>query len=98
MQWVFLLLLFWFLETGFICSFGSRPGTSSYTPGWSGTHRDPPASALQVLGLKACTTTVPLENWTLVLRINVGQLTTDCNISSKGFITWPQRAPVLQYT
>jgi hypothetical protein len=60
---LFLLLLFcfgffgfWFFETGFFL----------YSSGCPGTHfvdqaglelRNPPASAFQVLGLKACTTT-----------------------------------------
>jgi hypothetical protein len=49
-----LFVLVWFFETGFLCS-----------PGCPGTHfvdqaglelRNQPASASQVLGLKACTT------------------------------------------
>ena len=50
---------FWFFETGFLCS-----------PGCPGTHfvdqaglelRNPPVSASQVLGLKACATTARLH-------------------------------------
>ena len=47
-----------FPKTGFLCSFGSCPVTSSCKPGWPWTHRDPPASASRMLGLKACATTV----------------------------------------
>ena len=42
----------------FFLSFFFCPGTSSCRPGWPRTHRDPPASAFRVLGLKVCTTTV----------------------------------------
>ena len=49
------IYLFRFFETGFLCGFGACPGTSSYRPGWPQTHRDPPASASRVLGLKLCT-------------------------------------------
>jgi hypothetical protein len=36
------------------------------SPGWSETHRDPPASASQVLGLKVCATTPgPFKSCTL---------------------------------
>ena len=49
--------LFLFFETGFLSSFGVCPGTSSYRPGWPRTHRNPPASASQMLGLKVCTIT-----------------------------------------
>ena len=43
-----------FLDTGFLFSFGICTGSSSCRPGWPQT---PPASAFQVLGLKACATT-----------------------------------------
>ena len=46
-----------FFETGFLCSFGACPGTSSCRPGWPRTHRDLPASASLVLGVKKCITT-----------------------------------------
>ena len=46
--------------------FGSCPGTSSCRPALPRSHRDPPASASRVLGLKACTTTAP--NICLVLK------------------------------
>jgi hypothetical protein len=50
-----LFFCFWFFETGFLCSPGC-PGTHSEDQ--AGLElRDPPASASQVLGLKACTTT-----------------------------------------
>ena len=52
---------FWFFKTGFLYSFGACPGTSSCTPGWPRTHREPPASASQVLLLKACATTAQLK-------------------------------------
>ena len=45
-------LVFWFFKTGFPCSFGACPGTSSCRPGQTQTHRDLPGSASQVLGLK----------------------------------------------
>jgi hypothetical protein len=50
----------------FVCLFVFRDGVSLYIPGCPGTHfvdqaglelRNPPASASQVLGLKACATT-----------------------------------------
>ena len=42
----------WFFKTGFLCSLGACPGTSSCRPGWLQTYRDPPASASRVLGLR----------------------------------------------
>ena len=51
---------FWFFKTGFLCGFGGCPGTSSCRPGWTRTPRYLPASASQVLGLKACATTACL--------------------------------------
>ena len=63
---IFFLFLFCFAFC-FCCCFVFRdrvslwlwslPGTGSYRPGWPRTHRDPPASASQVLGLKVCATT-----------------------------------------
>ena len=51
--------LVWFFETGFLCSPG-RPGTHSVDQ--AGLQlRNPPTSASQVLGLKACTTTPGLQ-------------------------------------
>ena len=58
---------FCFLETGFLCSFGACPGTSSRRPSWLRTHRDPPDSASQVLGLKAHATTAP--SWGLIATL-----------------------------
>ena len=49
------------MRQGFSVVFGACPGTSSCRPGWPRTHRDPPAFASQVLGLKACATTARLE-------------------------------------
>ena len=61
--WVCLFVcLFLFFKTEFLCSFGACPGTRSCRPGFPQNHRDPPASASQVLGLKACTATHHLEN------------------------------------
>ena len=51
------LFLFSFFETGFLCSFGACPRTSSCRPSWPRTQSDPPGSPSQVLGLKACATT-----------------------------------------
>jgi hypothetical protein len=51
----FLVFGFWFFETGFLCSPGC-PGTHSVDQGGLEL-RNPPASASQVLGLKACATT-----------------------------------------
>jgi hypothetical protein len=54
------------LEADFFCLFVFRDRVSLYSPGCPGTHfvdqadlelRNPPASASQVLGLKACATT-----------------------------------------
>ena len=55
-SWVFCLFvcLFLFLETRFLCCFGSCPGTSSCRPCWLQTHRDLPASASKVLRLMVC--------------------------------------------
>ena len=53
----FVLVLVLFVETGFLCSLGACPGTSFGRSGWPRTHRDPPASSFQVVGLKACATT-----------------------------------------
>ena len=50
-------LFFVFPDRVSLCSFGACPRTSSCKPGYSQTHRDPPASATQVLELKVCTTT-----------------------------------------
>ena len=41
----------------FLCGVVALLGTSSCRPRWLRTHRDPHASASQVLGLKACATT-----------------------------------------
>jgi hypothetical protein len=58
----------------FVCLFVFRDRVSLYSPGYPGTHfvdqvslelRNPPASASQVLGLKACTTTA----WPLCLKV-----------------------------
>ena len=40
-----------------LCSSGSPQSLSLCRPGWPQSHRDPPASASQVLGLNACATT-----------------------------------------
>ena len=48
------------VEAGFLCSFGACLGTSFCLPGWPQTHKDPSASASQVLRLKVCTTTALL--------------------------------------
>ena len=53
------VFVFCFFEAGFIYSCGTCPGTSSCRPGWPQTHRNLPASASCVLGLKACSTTTP---------------------------------------
>ena len=42
-----LFLSLWSFKTGFLCSFGVCPGTSSCRPGWPRTHGNPPASASQ---------------------------------------------------
>ena len=51
--WFVLFLLFFFSKTWFLFTFGVCPGTSSCRAHWPLTHRDPPTSASQVLGLKA---------------------------------------------
>jgi hypothetical protein len=60
---------------GFGFGFGDR--VSLYIPGCPGTHfvdqadpelRNPPASASQVLGLKACTTTAQLAVYSLTVE------------------------------
>ena len=59
--WFMFWFLIFFLKIDFLCSFGACPGTKSCRPGWAQTHRGPPASTSQVLGLKACTTIARLE-------------------------------------
>ena len=44
-----------------LCNSSGYPGTPSVEQGWPQTHRDPPVSAFQVLGIKACTTTAQPE-------------------------------------
>jgi hypothetical protein len=78
-----LLLLFFFLFCfvwfGFVLCFQDR--VSLCSPGWPGTHfvdqagvklRNPPASASQVLGLKACATTArrPVSTFLLLYHSN----------------------------
>ena len=55
-SWLFFWggVLFVCFETEFLCSFGACPRTSSCRPGWPRSHRNPFASASQVLGLKTC--------------------------------------------
>ena len=50
--WFGLVFGFWFFEAGFLCV--AQAGLEL---------RNPPASAFQVLGLKECATTVPLDSW-----------------------------------
>ena len=69
------LVIYLVYKTGFLCSFGSCPGTRSCRPGWLRTHRDLPASASQVLGLKACATTT-----LLCLSILKANLEMNCSI------------------
>jgi hypothetical protein len=61
----------------FVLFFVFRDRVSLYSPGCPGTHfvdqaglelRNPPASASQVLGLKACTTTARLKHCFLITR------------------------------
>ena len=52
-------LVFW--DRVSLCNSPSFPGTSSCRPGWPQTHRDLPASASWVLGLKMCATTTQLK-------------------------------------
>jgi hypothetical protein len=52
------LLGFWFFETGFLCVALAVLEL-----------RNPPASALQVLGLKACATTTWRAQWFLNIKI-----------------------------
>ena len=49
----------WMSQSCFVLLFKS----SLYRPGWPQSHRDPPASASQVLGLKACATTPWLQTF-----------------------------------
>jgi hypothetical protein len=58
-------------NASFFFFFGFRDRVSLCSPGYPGTHsedqgalklRDPPASASQVLGLKACATTPSVKN------------------------------------
>ena len=65
-KWV--LFCFWFLRQGFSVQLWLSWNSLS-RPGWPHTHRDPPASASWVLGLKAYITTVQLLLFALVRRI-----------------------------
>ena len=56
-------LAFWFFKTGFLCSFRACPGTRSCRSGWPPTHKDLPASASRVLGLKVYAITIWLNTW-----------------------------------
>jgi hypothetical protein len=59
--------LFWFFETGFLLCSPGCPGTHSVDQ--AGLElRNPLASASQVLGLKACTTTALLAQFILYVR------------------------------
>jgi hypothetical protein len=78
--------LFCFVLFVFIFVFFFQDRVSLYSPGCSGTHsvdqaglalRNPPASAYQVLGLKACTTTAWLH---LILFSNDSVLMYDSDI------------------
>lgn len=51
-SFLFVCLFVSFFQTGFLCVWSSFCG-----PGCPGIHRDPPASASWVLGLRACATT-----------------------------------------
>ena len=55
------LLLLFFVSVCVCCVVLSCPGTLC-KPGWPQTHRDLPASASQVLGLKVCTTIARLPD------------------------------------
>lgn len=62
-MFVFVVIIFGFLlEMGFLCRFGTSPGTSSPGPGWPQSHRGPPVSVSRVLEFKACTTTAQLHS------------------------------------
>ena len=54
---------FYFLRQGFSVSdsFGACSATDSCGPGWPWIHRELPASASQVLGIKTCVTTAQLQ-------------------------------------
>ncbi|CAO2636982.1 hypothetical protein LEMLEM_LOCUS23756 [Lemmus lemmus] len=52
--YLWVIIIIGFSRQGFSVA---SPGTSSCRPGWPRTHRDPPAYASRVLGLKVCTTT-----------------------------------------
>ena len=56
-------------ETGYLCSFRACPGISSWRLELPGTIKVSPASALWVLGLKVCATTIWLDlilNWGMI--------------------------------
>ena len=54
-------------------TYSGCPGNSLCRPGWPQTHRDPPASASWVLGLKVCATAWlwPESFWSLHLSVSV---------------------------
>ena len=58
---ILFVLLYLFVETRFLCSFGACPGNGFCKPGWTQTQRNPPASASWMPRLKACTNTAQLR-------------------------------------
>jgi hypothetical protein len=93
-KWHLVLGLVWFgFDTGFLCV-ELAVWNSLCRPGWPGTHRDPTASAYQVLRLKVCVyhhhLTMSPSFWkhcVCVLYINV------CILSVCWYLRKPERAP-----
>ena len=52
--YLFVCLFVFIFETSFLCVTVYRSWNSPCGPDWPKTHRDPPASASQLLGLKVC--------------------------------------------
>jgi hypothetical protein len=83
----------------FLTLFFPRDRVSLYISGCPGTHfvdqaglelRNPPASASQVLGLKACTTTARLAYTFLISRTGYNATTKDTKEATKGDL-WQAR-------
>ena len=68
----FLFSFSFFLDWVSLYNSPSCPGTSSCSPGWPQTYRDPPIFASWVLGLNVCATTARLPFCSVELRSQQG--------------------------
>ena len=78
------LFVFVFWDRVSLCNSPSCPGTSSCRPGCPGTHRDPPASASWVPGLKVCTITASENRKMLRASVDGGHSRTCMGLCQMG--------------